>query len=98
MAVEAGTRLGRYLIHEYLGQGNLGLVYRACAPDGSSVAVKILRELAGAQDRERFLAYGMRMREALHPNLGVVLEFGQHEGVPYLVMPFVSEGSLAARL
>jgi serine/threonine-protein kinase len=98
MAVEAGTRLGRYLIHEYLGHGTLGPVFRACAPGERSVAVKVLRDLVEARAREQLPGLVQRLKEPLHPNLTHVLDAGAHEGVPYLVVPYVPGGSLATRL
>jgi serine/threonine-protein kinase len=98
MAVEAGTRLGRYLIHEYVGRGTLGPVYRACAPGEDPVAIKVLRDLVEPWAREQLLGLARRLEEPLHPNLVRVLDVGEHEGVPYLVVPYVPGGSLAARL
>ena len=53
MAVEAGTRVGRFEIHEYLGQGDLGQLFRARGPNSGSVALKVLRSLTGARVRAR---------------------------------------------
>src|SRR4051794_21489189 len=97
MAVEAGTRVGPYVIHEYLGQGDLGVLFRACGPGpaGGSVALKVLRSLAGAGVRARFLVLARRLSGVHHPNLVPVLDYGEHEDAPYLVMRHVPGGSLA---
>jgi serine/threonine-protein kinase len=95
MAVEAGTRVGRFVIHEYVGQGDLGLLFRARGPNSSSVAVKVLRSLSGAKVRARFLVLARRLGGIRHPNLASVLDFGEHDDAPYLVLQFVPGGSLA---
>ncbi|HZU15052.1 MAG TPA: serine/threonine-protein kinase, partial [Candidatus Dormibacteraeota bacterium] len=84
MAVEAGSRLGRLLIGEPLGEGTLGTAHRASHPDHGPVVVKLLR---GAREaRERFLALAPGLARAAHPHLARVLEHGVHEGTPYLVV------------
>ena len=41
--MEAGDRLGAYLLEQLVGEGGLGRVYRARRkPDGSVVALKLL--------------------------------------------------------
>src|SRR5438552_16705663 len=42
MAVEAGTRIGKYVIHEYLGQGDLGITFRARDEHEETLAIKVL--------------------------------------------------------
>jgi hypothetical protein len=98
MAVEAGTRIGRFVIHGYLGQGDLGVLFRACGPRPGSVALKVLRGLAGAGGRARFLALARRLAHIRHPNLVPVLGFGNHDDTPYLVLQHVPAGALADRL
>jgi eukaryotic-like serine/threonine-protein kinase len=95
MAVEAGTRVGRFVIHEYVGQGDLGLLFRARGPNSGWVAIKVLRSLSGAKVRARFLVLARRLAGIRHPNLASVLDFGDHEDAPYLVLQYVPGGSLA---
>jgi hypothetical protein len=95
MAVEAGTRVGRFVIHEYVGQGDLGLLFRARGPNAGSVAVKVLRSLSSATVRTRFLVLAGRLGGIRHPNLVPVFDFGDHHDTPYLVLQYVPGGSLA---
>ncbi len=98
MAVEAGTRIGRFVIHEYLGQGDLGLVFRAQGPTAGSVAVKVLRGLADAEGSGRFRALARRLTGLRHPNVVGVQDFGAHDGVPYVIEQHVAGGSLSDHL
>lgn len=98
MAVEAGTRVGRFVIHEYLGQGDLGLLFRARGPNAGSVAVKVLRSLSDAEVRARFQVLARRLGGIRHPNLVSVLDFGEHDDAPYLVLEHVPGDSLAELL
>src|SRR6266487_254187 len=97
MAVEAGTRVGHLVIHEYLGQGDLGLVFGACGPTPGSVAVKVLRGLA-PEAGDRFRALAERLVALEHPHVAAVLQSGEHEGMPYLVEEYIGGGSLADRI
>src|SRR5215475_9599272 len=97
MAVEAGTRLGRFVVHEYVGQGTLGTVYRALDPEGRPVAVKVLQRLTEPESRERFRALAPRLVEVRHPALVAALEPGEYDGVPYLVVEHVEAVTLAER-
>jgi serine/threonine-protein kinase len=97
MAVEAGTRLGRFVVHEYVGQGTLGTVYRALDPDERAVAVKVLQRLTAQESRERFRAVAPRLVEVRHPGLVAALEHGEHDGVPYLVVEHIEAVTLAER-
>ena len=66
--LEAGGRLGPYRLEELLGEGGVGVVFRAVhEPDGAVVALKVLRaELAGDEtyrrrfEREGRIASGLR--------------------------------------
>src|ERR1700730_12197937 len=98
MSVETGSRLGQFLVHEYVGQGDLGRVYRADEPNAGSVSIKMLRGLADPDVKERFLRLAPRLVGLGHPNLARVLEFGEHSDVPYLVLQHVDGGSLADRI
>jgi serine/threonine-protein kinase len=97
MAVEAGTRLGRFVVHEYLGRGTLGTVYRALEPDAGSVVVKVLHRLAEPEMLARFEEAAPSLAGARHPNLVAVLEHGEHDGTPYLIEEFVQGETLAER-
>jgi serine/threonine protein kinase len=99
--IEAGERVGSYVLEECLGEGATGVVYRAVhEPDGAIVALKVLRpELAGNDTyRARFLREARAAGEVRHSHLVPVLDVGEAEGACFLACAFVAGGSLAARL
>ncbi|MPZ91371.1 MAG: protein kinase, partial [Actinobacteria bacterium] len=88
----------RYELDHGLGRGGMAEVW--CARDvrlDRPVAVKFLaREFS--DDPEflvRFFAEAQSVASLSHPNVVSVLDFGQFEDRPYLVMEYVSGGSLA---
>lgn len=88
--------LSAYELVRRIGEGGMAEVYLARDTRlGREVAVKVLetRLAERAGFRERFLREA-RVSAALdHPNIVPVYDFGE-SGVLYLVMPFVSGGSL----
>jgi serine/threonine-protein kinase len=95
-----GRRVGDYVLEDALGEGAGGLVFRARAPGGDSVAVKVLRPDRAADEvlRARFTREARLAREIDSRHVVPILEIGEREGVTFLVMPFYAGGSLAARL
>jgi serine/threonine protein kinase len=90
-------QFGNFLLERQLGAGGMGAVYlgRDTTLD-RTVAVKVLRpELVTDQ---KFMATFMREAEITaslnHPNIVQVYAFGQHESVYYLVVEYISGGSL----
>jgi serine/threonine-protein kinase len=92
-----GDPVGRYRLLETIGAGAVGVVYRAVAePDGQVVAVKVLRrELAASDLYRRRFEHEIRVARGLrHRNLVPVLDWGEADGVPYLVARYVPGRSL----
>lgn len=94
-------KLGAYQLVRRLGEGGMAQVYLARDVRlGREVAVKVLdRRLADRSGfRERFLREA-RVAAALdHPNIVPLFDFGEENGVLYLVMPYISGGSLQDQL
>jgi serine/threonine protein kinase len=95
-----GACVGEYRLEAALGEGAAGLVFRARAPDGGSVAVKVLRPDRATDDvlRARFSREARLARELDSRHVVPVLEVGEAGGIIFLVMPFYARGSLAERL
>jgi serine/threonine protein kinase len=95
------TVAGRYSLVRLLGDGGMGAVYKA--EDNvlrRFVAVKLLHPAAAANPAavERFLREAQSAASIGHPNIIDILDFGQSEGKPYLVMEYLRGRSLADQL
>ena len=96
-----GRMLSRYRIVERLGEGGMGVVYRAEDIDhGRAVALKILHPgaVGGEAGRER-LAREARACVALqHPNITEVFEVGEADGVAFVAMELVAGETLRSAI
>ncbi len=101
MTVEAGRKLGRYVLSRKIGAGGMAEVWEAF-DEGlhRSVAVKVVRdEIAGeAEFRERFIREARLAAQLEHPRILPIYDFGTEGGVTYLVMPLLPGGSLKERI
>ena len=97
MPISPGTKLGPYVVQEYIGQGAMGVVYRAYHAQLERVgAVKVLQGLAPDPDSAaRFRREAQSIAHLRHPNIVNVFDFGEFEGTPYMIVEFVEGGSLA---
>ena len=94
-------QLGAYRVLERIGRGGMGVVYRAQHLRlGREAAIKVLPvTLADEADYlRRFEREAASVASLDHPNILPVWEYGEQDGAPYLVMPFVRGGSLKERL
>jgi len=92
-----GDTLGAYRLEALLGEGGMGVVYRATrARDGELVAVKVLRpELADDEVYARRFEREGRVASGLdHPHLIPVLDTGFENGRRYIVSRYVQGASL----
>ena len=64
------------------------------------VAVKIIRPEKGTSEKfvKRFQREARALAALNHKNIIPIIDFGDHEGVPYLVMPFIPGGTLKEKL
>ena len=91
----APDRIGPYRLHEIIGRGGMGDVYRAVRDDGQfeqTVAIKILGSArAGALARDRFLFERQALARLIHPNIGRLYDGGETaDGVLYFVMELIT--------
>ncbi|MBP8857449.1 MAG: serine/threonine protein kinase [Anaerolineaceae bacterium] len=92
--------IGRYHILEQLGQGGMATVYKAYDTRlEREVAIKVIRvDQFAPAILERILARFEREAKALarltHPNIVHVNDYGEHNGIPYLVMDYLPGGTL----
>ncbi|MFI5180979.1 MAG: protein kinase [Thermoanaerobaculia bacterium] len=96
--VLTGHRIGHYEVFDSLGEGGMGVVYKARdARLGRLVALKVMRpEWASDVERKRRFVREARTASALnHPNILVIYEIDADEGLDYIAMEFVPGGTLA---
>ncbi len=96
-----GTVLGSCTLQRVLGQGGMGAVYLAQqARPNRQVAVKVLMPMTPltANQLAAFLERFRREADAIasleHPGIVPVHEYGEQDGLAYLVMPCISGGTL----
>ncbi len=104
MAGLIGQNFGRYQILEVLGTGGMATVYKAYDTRlEREVAIKVIRREAFPSDEmetllKRFEREAKSLGRLSHPNIVGVIDYGDYEGAPYLVMVYLSGGTLKDRL
>jgi len=104
MAGLIGQNLGRYQILETLGAGGMATVYKAYDIRlEREVAIKVIRRESFPSDEmetllKRFEREAKSLGRLSHPNIVGVIDYGDYEGLPYLVMVYLSGGTLKDRL
>lgn len=93
-------RIGRYSVHEVLGLGGMGIVYRGIDETlMRTVAIKTLKNVKIEDSKkEQFLAEARRLAKLSHPNVVQIYDVGKVAQRPYFVMEFLEGLSLASRL
>ena len=101
MPLTPGSRLGPYEIIAQLGQGGMGIVFRARDTKlEREVAVKVLpRNLAEDPDAlARFEREAKAVAALSHPNILAIHDFGREEGTVYAAMELLEGETLRQRL
>lgn len=87
--------IGKFRIESLLGQGAMGVVYKAVDPDiERTVAIKLVRtDLLEGADRAHYVARfrneAKMVGRCVHPNIVGIHDFAMHEDNPFLVLEFV---------
>ncbi len=95
----ATVRLGRYELGRVLGQGGMGVVYRARDRElDRALAIKLVRSVADDPSGARVLREAQAMARLRHPGVVPVFDVGVHDGNVFLVMPLLEGGTLGGWL
>ncbi len=97
-----GTELNqRYRLEEKLGSGGMSTVYRAYDPTlERRVAIKLMhRDITDDPDQlERFRREARAVARLSHPHVVTVIDFGEDDGTPYIVLECVDGETLKERI
>jgi serine/threonine-protein kinase len=105
MAVKDASWVGlkiarRYQVSEILGRGGMGYIYKAHDErEGREVVLKVPRPRAAdqAEFAGRFRREIRSLWNLAHPNIVRVLDVGEHDGLPFAVLEYLSGGNLSVR-
>jgi predicted Ser/Thr protein kinase len=86
-----GTSVGRYLLLDVVGEGGMGVVYKAYDPElGRPIALKLLAaEEASDTQRDRLLREAQALARLQHPNVVAVYDVGTFERDVFIAMEFI---------
>lgn len=97
-----GTILGKYKLVSKIGKGGMATVYRAHQTDVDRyVALKVLEADPNRDETqliERFKQEARTVARLQHPYIVPLYDYGDADGILYLVTPLMEAGSLAKRM
>src|SRR5512132_3095091 len=95
------TSIGKYRILDLIGEGAMGVVYRATdSVLNRTVAVKVMSDAIARQTdlRDRFLREAQAAGSLQHPNVITVYDFGEVDGHLFIAMEYVEGADLETLL
>ena len=97
-----GQVIGSYILEKLLGYGGSSSVFLAQNRlTYEKVAVKVFLPRSTMDKQAQKIFYQRFLREAEatseldHPNILSIYSYGQHDGLPYIVMPYMAGGTLS---
>jgi hypothetical protein len=101
MELVPGAQLGQYRVVEQVGRGGMATVYKGFQPAlNRYVAIKVLPAFFAEDPQflERFRQEAQTVSQLRHPSILAVFDFGEQDGVTYMVSEFLGGGTLEQRL
>jgi len=97
-----GTTIGSYNLVEEVGKGGMAIVYKAYQPNLDRwVAVKVLDPAYTTNNFEalaRFRKEAKAIAGVRHPNILTIHDYGEEDGLEYIVTEYVEGGTLKDQL
>ena len=91
------TAVGNYQLREELGRGQFGRVYKAIAPGGVEVAIKVIPRATDGNEARKERGALQLVKNLRHPHLLPVLAYWENDNNLYIVME-LADGTLNDRL
>jgi eukaryotic-like serine/threonine-protein kinase len=97
-------KIGKYEIQDVLGKGGMGNVYRGFDPAISrAVAIKAIAKTSLGEEElkhimQRFRHEAQAVGRLVHPRIVQIYDYGEDDGVAYIVMELVNGKTLAQHL
>jgi len=99
--LQSGQTLGPYRIINQIGKGGMATVYKAYQPSVDRyVALKVLpSQLAESKEfATRFQQEARIIAKLEHPHILPVFDYGESDGIAYLVMRYLEAGTLKEKM
>lgn len=101
LPIQAVASIGEYTALELIARGGMGEIYKARHPTlNRTLAIKVLSTyLKDDSDfNKRFAREADMMTQLRHPNIITIYDYGEQDGLPYIVMEYLTGETLSSIL